>query len=128
MTEVGVPAWQRPVAAHTEEAYWVDGHGDRQRSLFHHIDGFIGDISEDAQREIRRQMAEGERCQNCLTGYPAPVSPRNLSAIMREMNFGDLREQAVTWIAQGRCALCGTEMSHDYFAVNHVKDASEVYK
>jgi bacterioferritin-associated ferredoxin len=127
MTSVGIPAWRRPVAAHTEEAYWLDGHGDRQRSLFHYIDGFVGDISTDAQDEIRRQLAAGERCQNCLTGYPSPVSPKNLVEIMREMTWGDLREQAMTYIAQGRCGVCGTEMSHDYFAANHVKSSDEVF-
>lgn len=122
-----MPGWKRPVQAHTEECYWIDGHGDRQRSLFHYIDGFVGDVSEEAQREIQRQLAEGSRCQNCLTGLPAPCRPENLSLIMRETNWGDLREQAVTWIAQGRCPVCGTEMGHDYFAVNHVKSDSEVY-
>jgi hypothetical protein len=126
MTQVGIPAWRRPVQAHTEEVPWIDGHGDKQRSLFHYIDGFVGDITEDAQREIQRQLAAGERCQNCLTGYPAPVSPRNLVAIMSAMTWGDLREQAMTYIAQGRCGLCGTEMSHDYFAANHVQSDTEV--
>jgi hypothetical protein len=123
---VGVPGWQRPIAAHTEECYWLDGHGDMQRSLFHMIDGFVDDISTDAQTEIRRQMAEGCRCQNCLTGFPAPVSPANLSVLMT-LNYGELREQAMGWIAQGRCPICGTEMSHDYFAANHVKSEGEVY-
>jgi hypothetical protein len=125
MTSVGVPAWQRPVQAHTEECYWIDGHGDRQRSLLHYVDGFIGDVSEDAQREIKRQMAEGVRCQNCLSGYPARPEPANLKVLL-DLGWGDLREQAMTFIAQGRCPACGTEMSHDYFAANHVKSDSEV--
>lgn len=124
---VGVPAWQRPVAATTEECYWLDGHGDTQRSLFHTIDGFVGDISSDAQTEIARQLAAGERCQNCLEGFPARVEPANLRVILDALNLGDLREQGMTWIAQGRCPLCGTEMGHDYFAANHVASEGEVY-
>lgn len=124
---MSVPGWKRPVAAHAEECYWIDGHGDRQRSIHWYVDGFVGETTIEAQNEIRRQYAAGERCSSCQTGYPAAVTPRNLNLILREMSFGDLHGQAVTWIAKGQCGVCGAEMSHDYFAANHVQSDAEVY-